>query len=81
MAEFKAVSGIVKDDLSFYLFQNLLVLIKFLSVTESLNECSLLTCEQKKRKHPDHSDGSEDDLTNLDLDSYLSEEDPDYEVR
>lgn len=57
------------------------MLIKFLSVTESLNECSLLTCEQKKRKHPDHSDGSEDDLTNLDLDSYLSEEDPDYEVR
>ncbi|XP_061162746.1 proteoglycan 4-like [Saccostrea echinata] len=46
---------------------------------KSLNECSLLTCEQKKRKHPDFSDDSEDDLTNLDLDNYLSEDDPDYE--
>ena len=40
-----------------------------------------MTCEKKKRKHPDLSDGSEDDLTNLDLDSYLSEDDPDYEVQ
>lgn len=53
----------------------------YLAIAESLNECSLLTCEKKKRKHPDLSDGSEDDLTNLDLDSYLSEDDPDYEVQ
>lgn len=81
-------SGYVKDDFIFkryvwipLFFKCWLVLISFLFITESLNECSLLTCEQKKRKHSDQSDGSEDDLTNLDLDSYLSEEDPDYEVR
>jgi hypothetical protein len=46
-----------------------------------LNERPLLTSEEKKkRKHPDISEDSENDLINMDLDNYLSEEDSDFEV-
>ena len=50
---------------------------------EEVNQCPL-SKEKRKRKRPGVSSGeseSDEDLVNMDLENYLSEEDPDYEVR